>query len=129
MSAVHESVLAAYCMTMAHLVAVAGQAGVKGGDWYLAIVGCCRAAGDWIMIHPARAQSTSPAVLLLKISRSLKTMTCSPELPRKGGATADLCWKCRRIAHHYYPFHCDTQLKKLPISFTRGTPVGEEEMA
>ena len=45
MSAVHESVLAAYCMTMAHLVAVAGQARVKGGDWYLAIVGCCRAAG------------------------------------------------------------------------------------
>ena len=79
---------------------------VSGHCWLLPSCG-----GRGIMIHPARAQSTSPAVLLLKISRSLKTMTCSPELPGKGVATADLCWKCRRIAHHYYPFHCDTQLK------------------
>ena len=52
-----------------------GGVGVKGGDWYLAIVGCCRAAGagdyDSSCLPGPRTETatSSPAVLLLKKSQ------------------------------------------------------------
>ena len=85
-----------------------GGVGVKGGDWYLAIVGCCQAAGaaDYDSSCPSPAQEQPPPHRR-SFARSLKTMTCSVRAAEERGATADLCRKCRRIAHHYYPFHCD----------------------
>ena len=53
-----------------------GGVGVKGGDWYLAIVGCCRAAGagDYDSSCSSPAQEQPPPHRRSSSSRSLKSM-------------------------------------------------------
>ena len=69
-----------------------GGVGVKGGDWYLAIVGCCRAAGagDYDSSCPSPAQEQPPPHRRSSFSRSLKTMTCSVRAAKERVATEDL---------------------------------------